>query len=368
MFSRAGLLLLLADLALGLRVFLNPPPQSSTSLSTLSTTQARAVVSHHLGLEAFDPVQDVQGAEQLVSGEFVGKNIGNALLVALTEDVARDVIPSSLKQTFSLPDPPSTSLEIPLVVSSYLQRAEHVYSTIFSKAPFATAPLLLDAFTTHPSSATDAFLSETSQLVVCVESEEKESFGAFDLKGLAELLKEYGKDSELYQLAAETTRAILESALKKPELSLVVITYPGTLTHSFSARQQPPQSPLPPPTTPSPQLPIGGVSTCHASTEACGNATSSCSGHGSCVEAQKAGKTCFVCACSVTHDDSGRPQEWAGDACERKDVSAPFVLITGTVIAILLIVFGSVSLLWGVGSQELPSTLAAGAAGHAKHE
>lgn len=333
-------MLLLADLALGIRVFLNPPPQSSAPLSSLSTTQARAVVSHHLGLEAFDPVQDVQGAEQLVSGEFVGKDAQSGLLVTLSEDVAVgersryvsficyangrciDVIPSSLQQTFSLVNPPSASSEMPLIVSSYLQRAEHVYSRIYSKSPYATVPLLLDAFTTHPSSATDAFLSETSQLVVCVESEEIDAFGAFDLTGLAELLETYGKDSELYQLAAQTTRAILESAVRKPTLSLAVVTYPGAPKHTFSVRQQPPQSPLPPPATPSPQLPIGGVSTCHASAEACGNATSSCSGHGSCVHAQKAGKTCFVCACSVTRDDSDRPQEWAGDACERKDVSA----------------------------------------------
>ena len=46
----------------------------------------------------------------------------------------------------------------------------------------------------------------------------------------------------------------------------------------------------------------------------------------------------------------------------------PFVLITGTVVAIFLIAFGSISLLQSVGAQELPSTLVAGAAGHAKHE
>lgn len=89
MFSKGALLLLLADVVLGVRVFLNPPPSSLARLSSLTPPQARAVVSHHLGLEAFDTVQDVQGAEQLISSEFVGKGVGSGLLLTLSEDVAR---------------------------------------------------------------------------------------------------------------------------------------------------------------------------------------------------------------------------------------------------------------------------------------
>jgi hypothetical protein len=40
--------------------------------------------------------------------------------------------------------------------------------------------------------------------------------------------------------------------------------------------------------------------------------------------------------------------------------SRPFVLITGTVIALLLVGYGSVSLLANVGTEELPSTLMGG--------
>ncbi|EJD02613.1 uncharacterized protein FOMMEDRAFT_146521 [Fomitiporia mediterranea MF3/22] len=368
MFSKCLLLLLLAEATLGIRVFLHPAP-SSRSSSSLTPAQARAVVSHHLGLEAFDPIQDVKGVEQFVSGEFVGKGTENALLVTLSEDVARDVIPSTVKQSFLLPNPPSVEAEVSSVVSSYLQRSQHVYTTIFSEAPLDIAPrLLIDVFTAHPSEATELFFSETSQLVAFVESEETDSFGAFSLKGISQLLDVYGRDSELYQLAAETTRAIIESALSKPSFALAILTYPTVPTQVHAARQQPPQSPLPPYATPSPQLPIGGVSTCHASADACGNATSSCSGHGACVEAHKAGRTCFVCACAPTRDDAGRVQEWAGDACERKDVSSSFVLITGTVIGIILVIFGSVSLLYTVGNQELPSTLVAGASGHVKRD
>ena len=90
MFSNCLLLLFLlpAEAALGIRVFLHPAP-SSRSSSSLTPAQARAVVSHHLGLEAFDPIQDVNGVEQFISGEFVGKGTENSLLVTLCEDVAR---------------------------------------------------------------------------------------------------------------------------------------------------------------------------------------------------------------------------------------------------------------------------------------
>lgn len=46
----------------------------------------------------------------------------------------------------------------------------------------------------------------------------------------------------------------------------------------------------------------------------------------------------------------------------------PFVLITGTVIGLILLIFGSVALLYGIGEHELPSTLLAGAAPGAKKE
>lgn len=40
----------------------------------------------------------------------------------------------------------------------------------------------------------------------------------------------------------------------------------------------------------------------------------------------------------------------------------PFVLLSGTVIALILLVGASVALLTGIGEQELPSTLTGGVA------
>ena len=213
-------------------------------------------------------------------------------------------------------------------MSSYLQRASHVYSNIYSatSSQFTEpVPRLLDVFSASPSSSTEEFLSETSQLVTLIEEDSDDTFGAFELKGASAILSEYGRQSEQYKLAVETSRALFESAMVHSKLSLVVLTYPSS-THSHAKRQQPPQSPLPAP-SPSPQLPIGGVSTCHASVDACTNATDSCSGHGSCAQASKAGKTCFVCSCEITQDTSGRRQYWAGDACQKRDISAYVILL-----------------------------------------
>jgi hypothetical protein len=41
----------------------------------------------------------------------------------------------------------------------------------------------------------------------------------------------------------------------------------------------------------------------------------------------------------------------------------PFVLITGTVIGLLLLIVGSVGLLYGIADQELPSVLLGGVVG-----
>ena len=155
--------------------------------------------------------------------------------------------------------------------------------------------------------------------------EENDSFGAFELLSLADVANEYGRDSEHYTLAAETANAVLLSAVSSPKLHLALLTYPTSAQSSnrqsnTSNFAQPPQSPLPPP-VPSPQLPIGGVSTCFETEEACNDGTNSCSGRGTCSSASKAGRTCFVCACEVTTDDEGRRTWWAGDSCEKRDVS-----------------------------------------------
>lgn len=54
--------------------------------------------------------------------------------------------------------------------------------------------------------------------------------------------------------------------------------------------------------------------------------------------------------------------------CLRCDLISPFVLITGTVITLILLMAGSVSLLYAINNQELPSILTGGISGGARKE
>lgn len=158
-------------------------------------------------------------------------------------------------------------------------------------------------------------MSEMSTLLDFVESSSTSGkFGAFELKGLAEIQRGFGSGSEQYRVAADSLRALIESAIAKRSINLAV------LTHAPSSREkrEPQQSPIP---SPLPNQPISSISTCHSSQEICEDETSSCSGHGGCVEVSKAGRACFICACSATKDSMGRTENWAGEACERKDIS-----------------------------------------------
>jgi hypothetical protein len=209
------------------------------------------------------------------------------------------------------------------IISTYLHRAPHVYSSIYSELSHRPQgiPSFLDIFSVS-SSATETFVSETSALSDFLDTDEAstDKFAAFELKGLSYIAEAYGRSSEQYQLAARTTRAVLESALSKSNLNLAVFTFSSSGPTDKRRRAQPPQSPLPSP-SPMPQLPIGGVSTCFLSEAICTNSTDSCSGRGECLQASKAGKTCFVCACNKTTTSNGKTQTWVGDACERKDIS-----------------------------------------------
>lgn len=234
-----------------------------------------------------------------------------------------DVVPASMKMTFSLSDSPSVD-SLSSLISTYLHRARHAYSIIYSELsePSQGVPSFLDIFTVS-SPAVETFVAETAALSDFLDESSTDKFAAFEMKGLSEIAQTYGRSSEQYQMAARTTRAVLESAISKSNLNFALLTYPSaSLPSKRQAAPQPPQqSPFPQPSrTPQPQQPNGGISTCFTSAEVCSNTTNACSGRGECMQASKAGKSCFVCACAQTKTQ-GKTQTWVGDACERKDIS-----------------------------------------------
>ncbi|CAA7261826.1 unnamed protein product [Cyclocybe aegerita] len=331
-------------------VYLSPAPYALHSL--LSPEDASAALSRHLGLEVFEPLRDAShlGQEEDL---FVGKGPKNVLLVTVEETDAKAVLPSFLQPAFTLETPPSTPIfSLHSVISSYLHRASHSFASLFPSTRFGE-------------------LSDVEDLASFFTSAEEPSFAALELSKLHQTRTELGASSDEYVEAATELREFLEQLAEDDRFSLAVLTYASPSSASLYRRQDPQQTQQPlPSTAPPPQEPIGAISTCFKTEDDCNNGTTSCSGRGQCVGATKAGRTCFVCTCAPTKTGEGtkvKTEYWAGESCERKDVSGPFVLLTGTVIVILLLIAGSISLLYSVGDQPLPSTLLATAV-HSKND
>lgn len=105
---------------------------------------------------------------------------------------------------------------------------------------------------------------------------------------------------------------------------------------------------------------------CHVSNSSCTEATNNCSGHGSCYLKYGTGDAdnCYACRCQATvvenKDGTTQKIQWGGPACEKKDISSPFFLIAGVTVLVIVMVGSAVGMLFSVGSQELPSVIAAG--------
>ncbi|KAF8070447.1 hypothetical protein FPV67DRAFT_1607025 [Lyophyllum atratum] len=336
-----GILLSALPLSRAIDVYLSPPPPLLRS--SLSPQHASAALSRHLGLDVFEPLRDAS-SPQYNDESFVGKGSTNALLLTIDEEDAKAILPPSMRPSFKLSAPSSAPVEsLSSVVSTYLHRAPHSFASVYDDG---MSPQLEDV----------------QLLSTFFESAETPSFAALELTKLSELRKTYGSTSDEYTKAVDDIRHFLEREYENTDsLHIALLTF-STSTPLLDKRQpQASQSPLPP-THPPPQEPIGSVSTCFDSYESCTESTNGCSGRGKCLEARKSGRTCYVCACSVTKIGEGarvKTVRWVGQGCERKDVSGPFVLLTGTAIVMILLVFGSISLLSSVGDIELPSTLLA---------
>ncbi|KIW97617.1 uncharacterized protein Z519_01201 [Cladophialophora bantiana CBS 173.52] len=107
------------------------------------------------------------------------------------------------------------------------------------------------------------------------------------------------------------------------------------------------------------------IPACFASLSACENTTNSCSGHGSCY---KAHSNCYKCRCGstlvrVNEDGTKKTVKWGGNACQKKDVSVPFVLFASFGVVMAALIAGAIGMLYSMGAEELPSVIGAGVAG-----
>jgi len=103
---------------------------------------------------------------------------------------------------------------------------------------------------------------------------------------------------------------------------------------------------------------------CHENENVCIQATNNCSSHGSCVESA-ASNGCWACLCKpsikTVGDGKGRQTTyWAGEQCQKKDISVPFHLFFWFTISLVLTIVLGVKLLWSVGDEEMGGVLGSG--------
>ena len=105
----------------------------------------------------------------------------------------------------------------------------------------------------------------------------------------------------------------------------------------------------------------------------CEKTTQNCSGHGECKLLHKAqDKTQqdrYGCACKPTivgKGESRKVTNWAGPACQKKDISVPFWLFVGTGVMLAFLISTIIGMMYSIGSEELPSVIGAGVSGPAR--
>lgn len=108
---------------------------------------------------------------------------------------------------------------------------------------------------------------------------------------------------------------------------------------------------------------------CHASEASCKEATNNCSGHGLCYRKSGSGDgttvgDCYACRCQQTtiknKDGTIQKVQWAGSACQKRDISSPFFLIAGVTVIGTVAISTAVGLLFKIGQDELPGVISAG--------
>jgi len=300
----------------------------------------------------------------------IGSGSPSTVMLLVHSSYAEEIVPASLEPSFTIPHPPPTQSFLDLL-NTYV---EHAYS-VFDRVRFSIShpslhkqpyKALLDTFDLAASESSSIFTQELEELVNAVEestkAEQEDTLFVFALDGLSRIEEEHGRNSDVYEAAAQALKGLLShKSLTSRKLALLVIPSEPRLTaRSDSAARQFNERSIPL---------VHSKSQCFSSEEVCTNSTYSCSSRGECIKATRAGKTCFSCSCYSTKDDAGRTVDWAGQMCEREDISVPFTILAGSTIFLIAIVIGSISLLYSIGEATLPGTLTVtSGGGHLKRD
>ncbi|KAK7202631.1 hypothetical protein BZA70DRAFT_292147 [Myxozyma melibiosi] len=184
--------------------------------------------------------------------------------------------------------------------------------------------------------------------------------------GLNSVMLKYGTDSMQYQVGSALFAKLLQKlALEtSPSTPITAVLLPGgekqqvsskKAKRSLEARAFGDQHS-------SPALSVGILAEADSYTtqEECEIMTNYCSGgHGYCME-MYGQEGYFGCQCISTYDETTRQRTyWAGDYCQKYDVSVPFNIFFWGLILSLLFVGFMIKAMVSMGAEELPAVLAA---------
>lgn len=211
---------------------------------------------------------------------------------------------------------------------------------------------------------------------------EVSSLQALRFNGLGEIKSTYGLDSVKFKEAKKVLRSLLEAAVTKLDNAaadhpqrLAIIALPAQ-DHALVARSLDPLAPFRYSHSLTPFFTTRDVADtlkknsssapkesdfigkCFTSEDDLNKATANCSSHGSAIQSSKGGRKCYRCKCQQSKGKGGKIVSWAGAACQKQDLSGPFVLLLTTTVGLMAVIFGSVLYLFYEGQKELPSVLA----------
>ncbi|KAG8738812.1 hypothetical protein FRC10_006465 [Ceratobasidium sp. 414] len=328
----------------------NTPP-------SLSLPQANKVLANHLGLDMFESIEDLGDSKEwhhLLRGGLDSllrtgdRPPRSTVMLVLHTDRPEDVL--SLSNRDPLPHNPDfyinstlSTHDVSALISTYVTHAHGNFDTVSSganwfvgstvkfdtsfdanvevfKVPGTSAKLFLDEYMAIERYNQGPWDENTKFPLAHGDNYEPSDFAAFEISSLDLVAEEYGPLSEQYQLATQIVRNWLNVPSWNGDDIRALVIKPRSSPHGHTHGTRSLLAPVERRAASPGRLPIYS---CFKDSATCGNATSACSGRGSCVSVMRAGRTCYTCKCTPSKSDDGMSTTyWAGERCERKDVSS----------------------------------------------
>ncbi|WWC89317.1 uncharacterized protein L201_004238 [Kwoniella dendrophila CBS 6074] len=337
-----------------LQVYLYPTPsqpslsshQQQNDVPTLSASQAKAVLSHHLG-EPLNDFDEIPNDENMWShllhlwNNEQGQQ-GKPKVVVINGGVSpQDVLPTTLphQPAFYMKDDITTNN----LLSPYVQQAKNLLDNILSELPDVVKGFK-DVFEMAGTKAASVLGHELSCLTALADSIPwiNNNQGSYPWESITiSGLKDVRKGDEVWENGRLGLKAGLESMTQPNSPPLLLIIRPSTSSTHLTSRALPI-------TLQARANNTNLAETCYSSNETCSESTS-CNGRGICsLKGKNSQGECWGCKCR-----SG----FAGVECQKDDYSVPFIILIFSTLLLIAVAMGSIGLLYTVGETKLPSTL-----------